>query len=153
MLATQVRKLYVCCDKYKRKQDPYIPRAVEEEGGNNHAVEEESGDKRAESLHKHFTEHVSIDSSVGVAAASDEASAPSNSEIFRQDSEQGEASSHFSFVPRPLPLHGRPGSDDLGARLAILRCASPFPSGLFSLPACIVCMWRMGAGRPECMLP
>lgn len=104
------------------------------------AVEEERGKRGADGLHKLFTEHVSIDSSVSVATAADEASTPSNSEIFRQDSEQCEASSHFSFVPRPIPQHGRPGFDDLSARLAILRCAPLLYLAMLSNPARVLCV-------------
>ncbi|BDA41832.1 Glutamate 5-kinase at N-terminal half [Coccomyxa sp. Obi] len=111
----------ICLLSQRRYQANFSEANLDEHEDAQEQVEEERGSRGADGLHKHFTEHVSIEPSVGIAAASDGASTPSNSEIFRQDSEQGEASSHFSFVPRPLPLHGRPGSDDLSARLAILR--------------------------------
>jgi hypothetical protein len=66
----------------------------------------------------------SIDNAAGIAAVEPKPIRARSDDIFGHDPEQAEGSNHFSFIPRPPPLHGRPGSDDLGARLAILRWVS-----------------------------
>lgn len=85
-------------------------------------------------------QHASIDPSVGIAAVEEQDARAGGDDSFGQehDSRAGsgngfeqehggtDSSTHFCFVPRPHPLQFRPGSDDLGARLAILRCATIF---------------------------
>ncbi len=93
------------------------------------AEDDEEGSEEADLQER----QASIDNSTGIAAADAEGSRASIDDSFGRDPEQEEGSSHFSFIPRPLPLHGRPGSDDLGARLAILRCAPVLPLGFLKV--------------------